>query len=201
MKTIVFPTSSCRRMTSFCMSRRISGSSAENGSSNIRSVGVGGQRPGQAHALLHAAGELVGEVVLVAREPDQVDHLLRPVAALRPRLAADLEAEARRCRSPCGGAADRSAGTPSTPCGAGRAGDSLSDIAVMSSPYELDRAGRRLDQPGDQADQGRLAGPGQAHHHEHLARARRRRRRHGHPRRGRSSPGGPCARGRRRACR
>ena len=39
MKTIVLPTSSCSRMTSFCMSRRISGSSAENGSSNISSCG------------------------------------------------------------------------------------------------------------------------------------------------------------------
>ena len=91
MKTIVLPTSSCSRMTSFCMSRRISGSSAENGSSNISTCRVDGQRPGQPDALLHAAGELVGVGVLVAGQPDQVDHLLGPVAALRLVLAADLE--------------------------------------------------------------------------------------------------------------
>ena len=39
MKTIVLPTSWCSRITSFCMSRRISGSSAENGSSNISTSG------------------------------------------------------------------------------------------------------------------------------------------------------------------
>ena len=39
MKIIVLPTSSWSRITSFCMSRRISGSSAENGSSNIISAG------------------------------------------------------------------------------------------------------------------------------------------------------------------
>lgn len=39
MKTIVLPTSRCSRMTSFCMSRRISGSSAENGSSKKRISG------------------------------------------------------------------------------------------------------------------------------------------------------------------
>ena len=39
MKTMVLPTSLCSRMTSFCMSRRINGSSAENGSSNSMTVG------------------------------------------------------------------------------------------------------------------------------------------------------------------
>ena len=37
---------------------------------------VDGQRAGQADALLHAAGELVGVVVLVALEADQLDDLL-----------------------------------------------------------------------------------------------------------------------------
>ena len=39
MNTIVLPTSRCSRMTSVCMSRRISGSSAENGSSKSRTSG------------------------------------------------------------------------------------------------------------------------------------------------------------------
>src|SRR3954454_9944119 len=88
MNTIVLPTSWWSRMTSFCMSRRISGSRAENGSPEHKmlgvegrerlvehqDVGVGGQRPGEADPLLHAAGELVGEVVLIAGQADQVDH-------------------------------------------------------------------------------------------------------------------------------
>ncbi len=53
---------------------------------------VGGQRPGQPDALLHAAGELVGVGVLVAGQPDQVDHLLGPGPALRLVLAAHLQA-------------------------------------------------------------------------------------------------------------
>ena len=93
MKIIVLPTSSCSRMTSFCMSRRISGSRAEKGSSNIISVGVAGQRAGQADPLLHAAGELVGVGVLVAAQADQVDHLLGPGAALGLGHAAHLEPE------------------------------------------------------------------------------------------------------------
>ena len=39
MNTIVLPSSWWSRITSFCMSRRISGSSAENGSSNSISDG------------------------------------------------------------------------------------------------------------------------------------------------------------------
>ena len=57
-------------------------------------VGVGGQGAGQADALLHAAGELVGVGVLVAGEPDQVDDLLGlRRGAPSCFIAADLEAE------------------------------------------------------------------------------------------------------------
>ena len=168
MKTIVLPTSRCSRMTSFCMSRRISGSSAENGSSNSRIVGVGGQRPGQADALLHAAGELVGEVVLVAGQADQVDHLLGLVAALRLALAAHLEAE--------GDVVDHLAvrqqaevledhRDTAAQCRAA----ALSAIAVMSSPSiftvpavgSISRVSSRTSVD--------LPEPGQAHDHEDLA--------------------------------
>ena len=106
-------------------------------------VGVAGERPGQADALLHAAGELVGVGVLVAGEADQLDHLAGPLdAARRLSDAADLEPVARRCRGPGGAAAGRSAGTPSRPCaGAGRAARS-SSAARMSSPSNDDLARR-----------------------------------------------------------
>ena len=50
------------------------------------------QRPGQADALLHAAGELVGVGVLVAGEPDQLDRPPGPASCARPLpIAADLQ--------------------------------------------------------------------------------------------------------------
>src|SRR3972149_4331998 len=48
MKTIVLPTSWCSRSTSFCMSRRMSGSSALNGSSKKNTSGGPGRAPGRA---------------------------------------------------------------------------------------------------------------------------------------------------------
>ena len=52
---------------------------------------VAGERAGQPDALLHPAGELVGVVLLVAGEPDEVDHLARLGPALLLAHAADLE--------------------------------------------------------------------------------------------------------------
>ena len=39
---------------------------------------VHGERAHQAHALLHAAGELIGIVALEAGEPDQLEIMRRP---------------------------------------------------------------------------------------------------------------------------
>ena len=61
-------------------------------------LGVDGQGPGQADALLHAARQLVRIAVGVALEADEVDHLARLRVARRLGLAADLEADRRRCR-------------------------------------------------------------------------------------------------------
>ena len=71
MKIIVLPTSWWSRMTSFCMSRRMSGSRALNGSSKSMHLGIDGEGPGQADALLHAAGQLVGVAVGLAVEADE----------------------------------------------------------------------------------------------------------------------------------
>ena len=170
MKTIVLPTSWCSRMTSFCMSRRISGSSAENGSSNIITSRVGRERPGQPDALLHAAGELVG----VGRSRSRTARPGRPSPApgrgARPCRRRAPPARRRRCRSPGGAAAGRSAGTPSRRgCVAAR-GSSASAAAVMSSPSIMHGPPAvgsisRVRQP----HQRRLAGAGEAHHHEDLA--------------------------------
>src|SRR2546428_555507 len=51
--------------------------------------------PGQAggHALLHAAGELMGEVLRELRQSDALEHLARPSAALAGGHATDRESE------------------------------------------------------------------------------------------------------------
>ena len=48
-------------MNSSCNWRRMSGSSAEKGSSIKQHIRVGSQRAGKAHPLLHAARQLMGE--------------------------------------------------------------------------------------------------------------------------------------------
>ena len=130
---------------------------------------VTGQGPGQADALLHAAGELVGIAALEPGEPDEVDDLARLGAALLLAHATDLEA--------VGNVVDHLAvgqeaevlehhGDLVTPelaqLGLRCAGD-----LFVADPH---RARRRLDQPGQAPHERRLARAGQAHHHEDLAR-------------------------------
>ena len=83
---------------------------------------VDGQRAGQPDPLLHAAGELVGVGVLVAGRARPGRPSPAPWRAARPWRRRGPPARTRRCRSPCGAAAGRSAGTPSPrACGAARA--------------------------------------------------------------------------------
>ena len=58
-------------------------------------VGVHGERPGEADALPHPAGELVRVGVLEAGQPDLVDVRARGLLALLARHAAQLQAEGR----------------------------------------------------------------------------------------------------------
>ncbi len=57
-------------------------------------VGVAGQRPCEADALLHPAGELVGVGVFVAGESDQFHDLPGPPGAFGPAGAAYLQPKA-----------------------------------------------------------------------------------------------------------
>ena len=83
---------------------------------------VVGQRPGQADALLHAAGELVGVGLLVARQARPGRRSRRPSRGAPSCRCRGPRGRRRRCRSPGGAAAGRSAGRPSRRgCGAARA--------------------------------------------------------------------------------
>ena len=57
-------------------------------------IGVGGQGPGEAGALLHAARELVGVLGVPAFQPDELDRLHGTLGALREGHLLDFEAEA-----------------------------------------------------------------------------------------------------------
>ncbi len=87
------------------------------------STGVDGERPGEADPLLHAAGELVGVGVARSRESRPGPGAAAPARAARPSACPGPRVRSRRCRSPGGAAAGRSAGRP---CrrggGVGRAG-------------------------------------------------------------------------------
>src|SRR5918994_1003090 len=129
---------------------------------------VDGERAGQADALLHAARELVGELVGDVVQADELEHLGRAGEPLRLREALDLQAE----------------------------GDVLDDAPVGEEPEVLedhrdgvapqfaelagvrarhavaedrDVAGGGLDQPDQRAHERRLARAGEAHDDEDLA--------------------------------
>ena len=111
---------------------------------NIR---VHHQRPGEAHALPHAARQLARIGGLEAVQADEVDRRQGSLADFRPRHALRLEAQRNifEHRQP---GKQREALEHHGDAGRG-AGDRLAHIAQV--------AGRRLRQPGDQAQQGRLA--------------------------------------------
>ena len=116
------------------MSRRMSGSSAENGSSNSRISGSLARARARPTALLHAAAELVRVGVAEAAQADQVQHVVGP---LQPAGLAPCPAprdRRPRCRAGGGGGAGRSAGRPcSSSCAAAR-GAAPGSAAVTSSP-------------------------------------------------------------------
>ena len=150
------------------MSRRITGSSAENGSSKRSSAGAGGQGAGQSDALLHAARELIRTGGPEAGQPDQLED--------SPRLAP--------CGRPCDALHLQPEGHIVDEIAVGEQAEVLEHHAhavaaqveqlafVGSRDVEVadpHRAGRRLDEAGQAADERRLAAAGQAHDDEHLA--------------------------------
>ena len=168
MNIIVLPTSWWSRMTSFCMSRRISGSSALNGSSKSITSGSTASARARPTRCCMAAGELVGVAVRVAVEADERRASRGALGERPPSGRRGSRGRTRCCRAPAGGAAGRSAGRPwRSAAGAARAASlvGLPDVVAV----EEDSAGRRLDEPGEAADQRRLAAAGQAHDDEDLA--------------------------------
>ncbi|GAB4000120.1 hypothetical protein GCM10029992_31040 [Glycomyces albus] len=130
-------------------------------------LGVGRQGAGQADALLHAARELHGQLVLLTAQADHLDRLAGPVLTLGPGQALDLEAE--------GHVVDHGAVRQEREVLEDHADLVAAQLAqgLGGQPAEVDAVdpdvpGGRLDQVVEHADEGRLAGTGQAHDHEDL---------------------------------
>ena len=136
-------------------------SRAPSGSSSSSTFGQVDERAGERHALLHAAGELVGPPVDLAREADAVelgldaalDLVLADLLALEPEGDVLADAQVREERV-------------ALEDGVGRAlvGGEPGDVGAV----DLDRAGGGLLEPGDHAQGGGLPAARRAEHREEL---------------------------------
>ena len=131
-------------------------------------VGLGGQGPGQAHALAHPSGELAGLVAAPALQAHHGQGLLGPALALGAPHSLDLQA--------VGGVLPhrpvRQEGEVLEDHGHALAAQlaqlRLRDVRQVL-PVEGHAAGRDGQQAVDHADEGGLPGARQAHDHEDLA--------------------------------
>src|SRR5918996_478558 len=132
-------------------------------------LGVDGERARDADALLHPTRELVRELVRRVLQADELEDLARPLQPLCLRDALYLEPEGDVVDHPTVGEQaevledHRDVMAPEL----AKLGLARRDHVV---PRDLDRSGRRLDQPDQRAYEGRLPGAGEAHDDEHLAR-------------------------------
>ena len=92
-KMVVMPSLRWIERISSRSETRILASSAESGSSSSSTCGLRRERAGQRHALLLAAGELVGIAVAELRQLDEAEHLGDARVDLGLRHAGDLQAE------------------------------------------------------------------------------------------------------------
>ena len=165
MNTIVVDNSPRRRTTSSCMSRRITGSSAENGSSKSTSGPVASA--GQSGALLRRPRADRGGRPR-ARQPDQLEEVLgsRPTRVLADAL--HLQPEGHVVDEVTVGEQAEVLEHHAHAMAA-----QVEQLAFVGSrdvdAADLHRARGRLDEARQAADERGLPAPGQAHDDEHLA--------------------------------
>ncbi|MNF47351.1 hypothetical protein D3C84_285440 [compost metagenome] len=129
---------------------------------------VVGQRPGQADALLHAAGQLVGIAVFVAGEADLAQCLAGTGLTLALAYAGDFQAEGgvfqdAHVRHQREGLEDHAHFL------AAYIEKRLVRQAGDFTPVQVDAARGGFDQAVEQSHHGGLARAGQSHDHEDLA--------------------------------
>ena len=126
-------------------------------------LGLGRERARERDALLLPARELVR---VAAAEPAEADERRAASAHACPALAA-RERRSRRSRRPSGAGRARSPGRPSRRVR--RSGGTHVPLPATGAPATCDRAGVRLLEAGDQAQQRRLAAAGRAEEGDELA--------------------------------
>ena len=135
-------------------------------------VGLVGQRAHHAHALLHAARQLVRIALGRVREAGERQVLARDLVALGLGHAAHLRARRRRCRAPCATGTARTTGTR-------RRGRAPARCTGRPST-RIWPAGRRQE-AGDHVEHRRLAAARRADHRDEVAGVDRRARCRGSP--------------------
>ena len=158
--TLVTWSSSCKRRSQRRRSLRTLASSAPNGSSSSRTRRLDRERSRQRDALALPARKLIRIAVAHPVELDQLEQLVHPLPDFLRRPAAPTEAgraaRRQRCRTPsCAGTA-RSAGRRTRRCVSARR------ASVASSPCNRTVPVSGSVQPGDDAQQRRLAAPRRA---------------------------------------
>ena len=142
------PASSC------CSSARTSvfvwASSAESGSSSEQDLRVARERARERDALALAAGEAPRAGALEMRDPEAVEVLVGRVAARVLDVLADGQMREERVVLE---------DEPDAAAGRGQ-GDVARLASNQTSPPDAMRPGGRRDEPGDRAQDGRLAGAG-----------------------------------------
>ena len=122
-------------------------------------LGIVHQRAADRGALLHAAGELPGQLLLEPFEPDQLQQRLRPRQIFFARQPLHVDRQ-------------HHVGQDVAPWQQQRVLEHDADIAVRLRhllALDQDLAGRRREQPGDHLQQRGLAAAGRADHDEELA--------------------------------
>ncbi len=137
-------------------------------------VGVGGERAGEADALLHAAGQFLHGLVGPARQPDHGELLVDDAGALRSAHAAQFEPEADIVAHAAPGQQaellehHRNGVEPNVAQGGGSARRHVDRLAAVM--HEDAAAGDAV-QAVDRPEHGRLARTRQAHQHADLTAA------------------------------
>ena len=151
--------------------RAVSLSSSPVGSSASSTRGPVGERDRDRHALLLAAGHLVGPAVGAVRHPEELEQLGRPVVALPAGHPGDASSGGRRSAVASGRApgCGRSAAGRTRPRGAGSAPARARDMSIRSCPATRARPAVGDVDAGQHRQQRRLARAGGADDRDHLA--------------------------------
>ena len=172
-KTMVFLSFFWRSRSSSWSLSRISGSSAENGSSMSRIRRIGGEGAGEADALLHAAGKLVRSISRPSCDRPTSASFSSTIrfrsAAGMPRTSRPKPTFSRTVRQGSSANCWNTMATARVRSSRSVRSVAFGDVDRLALMLDDDRAAGDRVEPVDGAEHGRLAGAGEAHQHADLA--------------------------------